>query len=285
VDNLSTGRLENLANVYDKIEFYQGDVTNALLLLDLVRETDFVFHLAALASVPRSVDSPLETHAACATGTVTVLDAARRAAVKRVVYASSSAVYGDQPVSAKRETDLPSPISPYGAAKLTGEIYCQAFQATYGLETVCVRYFNVYGPRQDPESPYSAVIPRFITALLRCQAPVIYGDGKQSRDFTYVSNVVEATLLAAWTDGAAGRVFNAAMGRCISLLELLEALQQILGTRIEPQFDPPRPGDIRESMADITLARRLLGYEPKVSFYEGLERSIAYYRSICSKLA
>jgi UDP-glucose 4-epimerase len=222
----------------------------------------------------------LETHAACVTGTLTLLDAARRAGVRRLVYAGSSSAYGDQPASNKRETDLPAPISPYGTAKLAGEYYCQAFVPAYGFETVTIRYFNVFGPRQDPGSPYSAVIPLFITAMLAGRSPVIYGDGKQSRDFTYVENVVHANLLAADAPGVAGRVFNAANGRSTNLLELLDALNQLLGTRIKPRHDPPRPGDIRESMADITLARTLLGYEPQVDFHEGLRRSISYYRSI-----
>lgn len=282
LDNLSTGHLENLAAVKDEIDFIEGDICNAGLVAKVMEGVDFVFHQAALASVPRSVEAPLETHAACVTGTVTLLDAARRAGrIQRFIYAGSSSAYGDQPFSAKRETDLPDPISPYGAAKLAGEYYCRAFYATYGLPTVVIRYFNVFGPRQDPNSPYSAVIPLFITAILKGRRPVIFGDGLQSRDFTYVANVVEANLLAAEKPHVEGRVFNAANGRSITLLELVAALNQVLGTQVEPEFAPPRPGDIRESMADITLARRLLGYEPKVDFLEGLRRSVAYYRSIC----
>jgi UDP-glucose 4-epimerase len=242
-----------------------------------------VFHEAALASVPASVERPLDSHAACATGVVTLLDCARRAGVRRVVYAASSAAYGDQPTSTKRETDLPAPLSPYAAAKAAGELYCQAFWSTFGLETVAIRYFNVFGPRQDPNSQYSAVIPLFITAMLSGRQPVIYGDGRQSRDFSFVANVVHANLLAADAPGVAGCTINAADGRSIDLLKLLELLNRLLGTKVEPRFAPMRPGDVRESQADITLARKLLGYEPQVDFEDGLRRSIDYYRKIAGK--
>ncbi|GAB4130333.1 SDR family oxidoreductase [Thermopirellula anaerolimosa] len=281
LDNLSTGYLSNLEPFYDRVEFLHGDVQNPDTAAEAVRGVDCVFHQAALASVPRSVERPLDTHAACVTGTVVLLDAARRAGVRRFVYAGSSSAYGDQPFSAKRETDLPDPISPYGAAKLAGEYYCRAFFATYGFETVVLRYFNVFGPRQDPGSPYSAVIPLFITAILSGRRPVVFGDGTQSRDFTYVANVVHANLLAAERPGVAGNVFNAANGKSITLLELLGAINRVLGTQVEPEFAPPRPGDIRESMADIASARSLLGYQPQVDFATGLERSIDYYRTIC----
>jgi UDP-glucose 4-epimerase len=283
LDNLSTGYLANLDPVRDRIEFVEGDLVDAHVVASVVDGVDCIFHQAALASVPRSVKRPLDTNAACVTGTVTLLDAARRAGVRRVVYAGSSSAYGDQPYSSKRENDLPAPISPYGAAKLAAEYYCQAFAATYGLETVTIRYFNVFGPRQDPNSPYSAVIPLFITAILSGKQPVIYGDGLQSRDFTFVANVVHANLLAADAPGVSGRVLNAANGRSIRLLELLDAINQILGTDVKPAYEPPRPGDIRESMADITLARTLLGYEPQVDFSEGLRRSIDYYRQIAAR--
>lgn len=281
LDNLSTGYLKNLKNVQNQIDFVEGDILDADLVRKVIQGVDWVFHQAALASVPRSVERPLETHAACATGTLVLLDAARKAQVRRFIYAGSSSAYGDQPFSAKRESDLPDPISPYGAAKLAGEAYCRAFYATYGLPTVVIRYFNVFGPRQDPDSPYSAVIPLFITAILKGKRPIIYGDGQQSRDFTYVANVVHANLLAAEKDGVGGRVFNAAGGRSITLLQLLAALNEVLGTKVEPEFAPPRPGDIRESMADITAARKWLGYEPQVDFAEGLRRSVDYYREIC----
>lgn len=282
-DNLSTGHLSNMDGFRDRIEFVEGDLVDARAVAEVVDGVDCIFHEAALASVPRSVEAPLDTNAACVTGTVTLLDAARRAGVRRVVYAGSSSVYGDQPTSSKRETDLPAPISPYGAAKLAGEYYCQAFTATYGFETVCIRYFNVFGPRQDPESPYSAVIPLFITAILDGRRPVIYGDGLQSRDFTFVANVVHANLLAADVEGVAGRTFNAANGKSTDLLTLIDVLNRALGTDVKPEHDVPRPGDVRESLADITQARKMLGYEPLVDFEEGLRRSIDYYRALVAR--
>lgn len=280
LDNFSTGNPDNLADFGERVELLRGDVTDTDAVALAVRNVDCVFHHAALASVPISVERPLESHAACATGTLTVLDAARRAGVRRLVYAASASCYGDRPTSAKRETDLPAPISPYGAAKFAGEMYCQAFTATYGFETVCLRYFNVFGPRQDPASPYSAVIPLFLTAILSGQRPTIYGDGQQSRDFTFVTDVVQGNLLAADAAGVSGRVFNVASGRDHSLLELLARLNELLGVDIRPDFQPPRVGDIRQSMADITLARRMLGYEPRVSLAEGLAQSIEYYRQL-----
>ncbi|HEX7378607.1 MAG TPA: SDR family oxidoreductase [Pirellulales bacterium] len=277
LDNLSTGHRANLAHLGSRIELIEGDLTDRRAVAQAVEGVGCVFHQAALASVPRSVEAPLDTNAACVTGTVTLLDAARRAGVRRLVYAGSSSAYGDQPSSPKRESDLPAPISPYGAAKLAAEYYCQAFTATYGFETVTLRYFNVFGPRQDPNSPYSAVIPLFITALLSGKRPILYGDGGQSRDFTFVDNVVHGNLLAADAPGVAGRVFNIANGRSTSLLDLLSQLGTLLGTTIEPDHQPPRAGDIRESLADISQARRLLGYEPQVTFEDGLVRSIEYY--------
>ena len=278
LDNLSTGRRENLTGVADKVEFIEGDATDPAKVAAAVKGADVVFHQAALASVPRSVESPLESHAACATGTVNVLDQARRAGVRRIVYAASSSAYGDQPHSAKRESDLPSPLSPYAAAKLASELYCQAFYHTYRLETVCLRYFNVFGPRQDPHGPYAAVIPLFITKLLAGERPVIYGDGKQSRDFAYVENVVRANLLAAEQPGVAGRTYNVGCGRSVSLLDLLSSLNRLLGTNVVPEFRPARAGDVRDSLADITQAVTDLGYEPKVDLEEGLRRSVEFYR-------
>ena len=280
LDNLSTGHPANMESFRDRIEFIEGDVTDAAAVDRAAEGVDCIFHEAALASVPMSVEQPLASHAACATGVVTLLDAARCAGVRRVVYAASSAAYGDRPTSSKRETDLPNPLSPYAAAKLAGELYCQAFWSSFGLETVALRYFNVYGPRQDPHSQYSAVIPLFITAMLADRQPVIYGDGRQSRDFSFVANVVHANLLAADAPDAAGRTINVADGRSIDLVMLLDALNRRLGLNIQPQFALPRPGDVLESQADITLARQLLGYEPQVDFEEGLRRSIDYYRSI-----
>ena len=283
LDNLCTGHLSNLAHLEGRIEFIRADVNDSGEVAKAVRDVDCVFHDAALASVPRSVETPLDTNAACVTGTVNLLDLARKAGVRRLVYAASSSAYGDQPTSSKRETDLPAPISPYGAAKLAAEFYCQAFTATYGFETVSIRYFNVFGPRQDPNSQYSAVIPLFITAMLAGQRPTIYGDGQQSRDFTYVANVVHGNLLAADAPTAAGRVFNVANGKQTSLLELIAALNVLLGKNVEPVFAPARVGDVRESLADITQARKHLNYEPVVEFDDGLRRSIEYYKQIAGR--
>jgi UDP-glucose 4-epimerase len=263
-----------------KVELIGGDLTDLRAVEQAVGGVDVVFHQAAMASVPRSVAEPLASHAACATGTLAVLDAARRAGVRRVVYAASSSAYGNDPKMPKRETDLPAPISPYAAAKLAGEAYCQAFAATYGLETVALRYFNVYGPRQDPGSEYSAVIPKFVAAMLAGERPTIFGDGRQSRDFVYVADVVAANLAAATSPKAAGRVLNIATGRQYSLLELVASINRALGTNVEPAFAPARAGDVRESVADISAARDALGYRPQVDFDEGLRRSIDYYRSI-----
>ena len=282
LDNLSTGHMSNVEPFLDNpnYEFIEGSICDAATVAKAVEGVDTIFHEAALASVPRSVEAPLDTNAHCVTGTVAILDEARKAGVRRVVYAASSSLYGDQPYSSKREIDLPAPISPYGVAKLAGEYYCHAFHATYGLETVCLRYFNVFGPRQDPNSEYSAVIPLFITAMLQGRQPIVYGDGMQSRDFTFVANVVHANLLAADAPGVAGRSFNCANGKTTDLLTLIRLLNAFLGTDIDPRFDPPRVGDIKDSLADITNARTYLKYEPPVDFEEGLRRSIDYYRSI-----
>lgn len=280
LDDLSTGFEKNLGAFADRIEFVKGCTADAKLVGELVDGVDCIFHQAALASVPRSVKRPLDTNRACVTGTLTVLDQARRAGVRRVVYAGSSSCYGDQPNSSKRETDLPSTLSPYAAAKLAGEKYCEAFFHTYGLETVSIRYFNVFGPRQDPLSPYSAVIPLFITWMLEGKPPTVYGDGHQSRDFTYIDNVVHGNLLAADAEGVAGQTINVANGRQTSLLQLISLLQKLLDVQVAPVHEPARIGDVRESMADISLARRLLDYQPPVEFEEGLRRSIDYYREI-----
>jgi len=280
LDNLSTGHRSNLDHIADRVQFIEGDITDTDTVGGAVKDVDCIFHQAALASVPRSVKAPLATHHTCVTGTVELLDAARNAGVRRIVYAGSSSAYGDQPASSKRETDLPRPLSPYAAAKLSGELYLHAFANTYGIETMCIRYFNVFGPRQDPNSAYSAVIPLFITAMLAGRQPVIYGDGHQSRDFTFVDNVVHGNLLAADASEVSGETVNIANGRTTTLLELIALLNGMLGTNIQPEHAPARVGDVRESLADIAKARRLLSYEPPVMFTEGLERSIEYYRSI-----
>jgi UDP-glucose 4-epimerase len=280
LDDFSTGHRENLSGIIGSLELFEGNLLDGELLCRAMHGTDVVIHQAALASVPRSVERPAETHAACATGTLAVLDFARRAGVRRVVYAGSSSAYGDQPVAVKSEDLVPRPLSPYAAAKLAGEHYCRAFHATYGLEAVTLRYFNVFGPRQDPHSEYSAVIPKFVTAMLAGERPTIYGDGMQSRDFTYVENVVQGNLLAIDAQGIGGQVINVACGGELSLLELISALNRLLGIRIEPRFEPPRPGDVRSSRADITLAQKLLGYQVLIDFDEGLRRSIDFYRSL-----
>jgi UDP-glucose 4-epimerase len=280
LDNLSTGTRENIAHIANKVEFIAADVLDSKALATAMADVEVVFHQAALASVPRSVEKPLETHAACATATLQVLDAARRSGVRRVVYAGSSSAYGNQPYMAKRESDLPAPLSPYAAAKLAGESYCQAFGASYGLETVVIRYFNVFGPRQDPNGEYSAVIPKFVVAMLAGKRPTIFGDGLQSRDFTYVANVVRGNLAAAERPAAVGRILNVACGRQYSLLELVESINRVLETRIEPIFASARTGDVRESLADISAARECLDYEPLIDFEEGLRRSIDYYQSL-----
>lgn len=280
LDNFSTGHRSNLAHLNERTEVVEGDLIDRAAVEAAVHGVDCIFHEAALASVPRSVEAPLDTNSACVTGTVTLLEAARKAGVRRVVYAGSSSAYGDQPTASKRESDLPSPLSPYAAAKLAAEHYCQAFTATYGLETVTIRYFNVFGPRQDPASEYSAVIPLFVTAMLQGRQPKIFGDGRQSRDFTYVDNVVRGNLLAADAESVAGRTFNVACGYQTNLLDLVDAINRVLGTDIRPIHAEPRAGDVRESLADITLARQLLDYEPQIHFEEGLRRSIEYYRSL-----
>ena len=280
LDNLSTGSRANLEHLGSDVEFIEGDVQDLKTAELAVRGIDFVIHQAALASVPRSIEKPLDTNAACVTGTLTLLDAARRSNVRRFVYAGSSSAYGNQPFMSKREGDLPAPLSPYAAAKLAGEHYCQAFTATYGLETVSIRYFNVFGPRQDPNSEYSAVIPLFVTAMLAGKQPTIFGDGYQSRDFTYVDNVVAGNLAAAEAPEASGKVFNVACGKQFTLLDLVASINRVLGTKIEPVFTEPRTGDVRESLADISAARKFLGYSPVIEFDEGLRRSIEYYRSL-----
>jgi UDP-glucose 4-epimerase len=276
-DNLSTGALSNLDHIRDQIEFHQGDLTDLSAVEAAVAGVEVVFHQAALASVPRSVDRPLESHAACTTGTINVLDACRRSGVRRVVYAASSSAYGNQKTMPKHEGQVPEVLSPYAAAKLAGELYCEAFASTYGLETVRLRYFNVFGPRQDPNSQYSAVIPRFIAALLKGDQPTIYGDGSQSRDFTYIDNVVQANLLAASAPGVSGRVYNCACGDSLDLVSLLRFICDAMDVPFAPYFAPSRVGDIQHSWADISAATRELGYQVRVSVEEGLRRTVDWY--------
>ena len=280
LDNFCTGKRENLASVKDRVELVEADLNDAAAVGRAVAGCDVVFHQAALASVPLSIERPLDTHAACATGTLNVLDQARRAGVRRVVYAASSSAYGNNPAPRKTESLLPESLSPYAAAKLAGESYCQAFWHSYGLETVCLRYFNVFGPRQDPRGPYAAVIPLFIQSILSGKRPTIFGDGKQTRDFIYVEDVAAANLKAAAAPReAAGKVFNVGSGRPTSLLDLLLEINKILGTDIEPILAAARAGDVRDSLADISLARRGLGFDPAVNLSEGLRRTVQHYRA------
>jgi UDP-glucose 4-epimerase len=275
LDNFATGARANLAAVAGTVELLEGDLRDAAIVERAVQGMEVVFHQAALPSVARSLEDPATTHAVNATGTLTLLLAARRAGARRVVYASSSSVYGDSPTLPKREEMPTQPKSPYAVSKLGGEQYCQVFAAALGLETVSLRYFNVFGPRQDPTSPYAAVIPKFLAAMRRGEPPVIFGDGKQSRDFTYVENAVRANLLAAEAPRVSGEVLNVACGARVTLLELVEHLNRLLGTRLDPVFAPRRPGDVRHSQADLTRAAALLGYHPTVDFPEGLARMAA----------
>jgi nucleoside-diphosphate-sugar epimerase len=278
LDDLSAGREQNLSQVAGKIEFVRGRITDLEALRTACRGVDYVLHLAARTSVPRSVKDPLETNRINVDGTLNVLVAARDARVRRVVFAASSSAYGETPSLPKVEATPPAPISPYGVSKLAGELYAQVFGRVYDLENVSLRYFNVFGPRQDPSSPYSGVLSRFIGAMLDGVPPVVFGDGEQSRDFTYVANAVQATLLASEAQGVSGMVFNVGTGRRYTLNQTLQLLQAIAEKPVQAQYAPPREGDIRHSQADIELARKRLGYQPQVGFEEGLRRTWEWYR-------
>jgi UDP-glucose 4-epimerase len=279
LDDLSSGKETNLSAFRSGVEFIRGDIRDAQLVKDATKGVGVVFHEAALGSVPRSVADPVTTHEVNITGTLNVFLAARDAGVKRVVYASSSSVYGETPVLPKREEMTPQPLSPYALSKLVGEHYASVFKHVYGFEVVALRYFNIFGPRQDPESQYAAVIPRFITALLAGTAPTVYGDGLQSRDFTYVDNVVEANLLAAEAEGVAARAFNVACGGRYTLLDLLARLNEIIGSDIDPIHEDARAGDVRDSQASIEAAEKALGYRVSRDFEEGLRNTVDWYRS------
>lgn len=279
IDNLSTGYEKNLAEVKDKIEFVNGDIKNLGLLQKEFAGFDYVLHQAALCSVPRSINDPVASNANNIDGTLNVLVAARDNKIKRVIYASSSSVYGDQELDYKVETLPIRPLSPYALNKYAAERYTQLFYEIYGLETVCLRYFNVFGPNQDPNSAYSAVIPLFIKAMLKGESPVIFGDGTQARDFTYVQNNVEANILAATGSQGAGEVCNIACGSSISLNELVEMINKELGTSIKPVYRESRQGDIKISKANIDKAKNILDYEPKVNFEEGLKKTIEFYKN------
>src|SRR5579864_7400925 len=280
VDNFSTGNKENITEIANQIDFRQADIVDLDAMHKACAGVDFVLHQAAIPSVPKSVVDPLGSNRANIDGTVNVLVAARDAKVKRVVYAASSSAYGDTPTLPKHEAMTPDPISPYAVAKLASEHYMISFYRCYGLETVALRYFNIFGPRQDPSSPYSGVLAKFITQMLRGQRPTVFGDGEQSRDFTYVDNAVEANLLACKAPAAkaAGQVFNVATGRRVTLNETFKALQALTSYRGEPKYGPERGGDIKHSLADISKAEGALSYKPKVHFEEGLRRTVEWYR-------
>ncbi len=280
LDNLVTGFRENLEEISGVFEFIEGDLNDDQALGKAIEDVEIIFHEAALPSVPRSVDNPLETHQACVNGTFNLLLKARDAGVKRLIYAASSSAYGDQQVLPKLETMAPEPLSPYAAAKLTGEYYCRVFNEVYGLETLSLRYFNVFGPRQNPSSAYSGVISRFIDALMKGETPTIYGDGETSRDFTYIANVVDANIKAAQTSEGLGQVVNVANGERVSLNELLEVLKKITGRDdISADHQPERKGDVKHSQADNNLAKKYLGYKKLVGLEEGLKQTIDWWKT------
>jgi len=279
LDNFSTGNRENLQTLDGSVEIIEGDLRSYHIVRAAVEGMDFILHQGALPSVPRSIADPVTTNEVNVTGTLNILHAALDAGVKRVVFASSSSIYGDSPTLPKKEEMTPNPLSPYAVSKLAGEKYCQVFARIYGLHTVALRYFNVFGPRQNPDSQYSAVIPKFIKAMLNGQSPTIYGDGEQSRDFTYIANVVEANILATEVDCPPGVVMNCAAHQRITLNQLVEILNKILNTDIRPQYTDPRPGDVKHSFADINKIKENLGYEPQILFEEGLLRTVEWFRN------
>ncbi|MBW2039665.1 MAG: SDR family oxidoreductase [Deltaproteobacteria bacterium] len=279
IDNLSTGKRENLQHVMEEIEFMEGDLRDLNAAVKAVEGADFVMHQAAVPSVPRSIKDPKGITEHNVNGTLHLLIAARNADVKRVIYASSSSVYGNSPLLPKVEDFLPSPLSPYAASKLAGEYYCQVFYQVYGLETICLRYFNCFGSRQDPLSPYAAVIPKFITLALEKRPLVVYGDGEQTRDFSFVDNIVQANLLACEAEGVAGETINVGCGERISINQLVEELKKIIDPDLNIEYTSPRPGDVEHSLASIEKAREFLGYEPGVPFSEGLRRSVAWFKA------
>ncbi len=278
IDNLLTGRIENLEEYKNEIQFINGDIQDLNFLKKEFKDIDYVLHQAALPSVQRSVEDPILTNRNNVDGTLNVLVAARDAGVKRVIFAASSSVYGDTPTLPKHEAMPTNPLSPYAISKLIGEQYCRVFFELYGLETVALRYFNVFGPKQDPNSHYAAVIPKFIKAMLENKRPVIFGDGEQSRDFTYVENNVDANLLACSAADAPGKVFNIAIGERITLNQLVEMINRILDKEIKPIYEKDKPGDIKHSHADISCAKKILGYEPEYGFEEGLQKTVEWFQ-------
>jgi nucleoside-diphosphate-sugar epimerase len=277
IDNFFSGRRENLADVSKDVELVEADIRDEAALERALSGIELVFHEAAIPSVPRSLADPIGSHDANATGTLKLLHASKRAGVRRVVYAASSSAYGDTPTLPKVETMRPMPLSPYAVAKLAGEHYCQVFAGAYGLETVSLRYFNVFGPHQDPKSEYAAVIPRFVTAALGGKGVTVYGDGTQSRDFCFIDNTVEANLAAGSAPGASGQVFNVACGAAINLNDVVRLVGEIVGHAVPITYAPGRVGDVKHSLADITAARERLGYRGAISFAEGLKRTVAWY--------
>ncbi len=275
LDDLSTGKLDNLQSVWDKIRFVKGDIRDVELVKNATQGVDFIFHQAAMRSVPLSVINPIDFNEVNVSGTLNVLLAAWEAKVKRFIFASSSSVYGDSGPLKKEDMET-KPVSPYAVSKVAGELYCSVFTNLYKVETVVLRYFNVFGPRQDPESQYAAVIPAFISKILGDEQPIVYGDGLQSRDFTYVENVITANIKAAKSEGVAGKIFNIACGRRYTLLEILDRVNSLLGKKIKPKFLPPREGDVRHTLADIGLAKQYLGFESMGDFEEGLKKTIQW---------
>jgi UDP-glucose 4-epimerase len=278
IDNFSTGKRENISSFLEEIELVEADIREFKACRKVVEGMDFILHQAALTSVPRSIEDPLLTNEINITGTLNLLLASRDAKVQRLVFASSAAVYGEDPRLPKTEDMEGLPISPYALSKRVGELYCRLFSQLYGLSTVGLRYFNIFGPRQDPFSQYASVIPNFIGKMLKEEKPAVFGDGEQSRDFLYVSNVVEANILASKASGVSGEVFNIAGGEKTTVNSLVEELNKVLGKEIKPSYDNPRPGDIKHSYADISKTRKMLKYEPTVSFSEGLSETVRWYR-------
>jgi len=285
LDDLSSGKEDNLAEIRNKITFIKGSITDIEVVRKAMHEAEYVLHLAARTSVPRSVKDPIETNKINIDGTLNVLVAAKELKVKRVVFAASSSAYGETPTLPKVETMPPQPISPYGVTKFVGELYGQTFGRCYGLENVSLRYFNIFGPRQDPSSPYSGVLAKFCTAFLEDSQPVVFGDGEQTRDFTYVENAVQANLLACEAPNVSGKVFNVGVAGRVSLNAVLRELGKITGKTLDAKYDPPRDGDIRDSQADISQAKEFLGYDPQVTFEDGLARTFEWYRETQTKAA
>ncbi len=279
LDNLSTGHMDKLADVIDGVEFMKGDLRQEADCQAACAGVEIVFHEAALPSVPRSVEDPQTFHVNNIDGTFQLFLAAKEAGCRRIIYAASSSAYGDQPTQPKLETMLPAPLSPYALNKLVGEYYARVFYESYGLETMSLRYFNVFGPHQDPESQYAAAIPAFVSAILKGEQPLIYGDGEQTRDFTHIDNVVEANMLAAAAQTTQGQVVNIACGESVTINQVITTINKLLGTDCKPRYAPPRAGDVMHSLADITLAREAIGFEPHLMFEDGLARAIEWYKA------